>query len=286
MAENENQLLLDYCKPKVLFTCKSNKTYTEPAQHEHEHLEIIFVLSGAGQYEINDRTIDIKEGDLLVLNPGDKHRFILVEDDILPPTIFVIGCTDFKLKNYPVNYIPILTTPNIIHTTGDLQQKFYKICVSMAFEQEEWNVGQYHMLKSYLIQMLMYIIRTQSKSVAAPIHAYAIESINKKHIVEQIIGYFEEHYNEKISLDHVAENVYLSTFYISKIFKNETGEAPIHHLIRIRLEKAKELFDSNPDYSIQEVAHLVGYDDAYHFSRLFKKTYGITPTTYKKGEHI
>lgn len=75
--------------------------------------------------------------------------------------------------------------------------------------------------------------------------------------------------------------MYLSPFYISKIFKSETGDAPIRHLINIRLEKAMELLQSGFAGSIQEVAVQVGYEDAYHFSKLFKKRYGIPPSQVK-----
>ena len=125
------------------------------------------------------------------------------------------------------------------------------------------------MLKSYLIQMLLLLIREQTEPVKLQT-GYAFESVNKKYVVEQIVSYFEDHYAEKISLDQIAENMYLSPFYISKIFKSETGDTPIRHLINIRLEKAKELLEDGWTGSIQEVAAQVGYDDAYHFSKLFK----------------
>ena len=82
-------------------------------------------------------------------------------------------------------------------------------------------------------------------------------------------------------MDHIAENMYLSPFYISKLFKSETGDTPINYLISLRMEKAKELLDRNPALSIQEVAAQVGYEDAYHFSKLFKKYYGLSPMYYK-----
>ena len=77
--------------------------------------------------------------------------------------------------------------------------------------------------------------------------------------------------------------MYLSPFYISRIFKSETGSAPIRHLIRIRLEKARELLEGGYQGSIQEVAALVGYDDAYHFSKLYKKHYGVSPSQARKN---
>ena len=96
--------------------------------------------------------------------------------------------------------------------------------------------------------------------------------------MEQICNYFEDHYAEKISLDQIAENMYLSPFYISKIFKSETGDTPIHYLIDIRLERAREILEKGECNSIQEVAAAVGYEDAYHFSKLFKKKYNVPPS--------
>lgn len=137
------------------------------------------------------------------------------------------------------------------------------------------------MLKAYLIQMLLLVIREQCEPVERT-EGCSFESVNRKYVVEQIINYFEDHYNEKISLDQIAENMYLSPFYISKIFKSETGDTPIRHLINIRLERAKELLEKGYEGSIQEVAAQVGYDDAYHFSKLFKKRYGISPSQARK----
>ena len=75
--------------------------------------------------------------------------------------------------------------------------------------------------------------------------------------------------------------MYLSSFYISKIFKSETGDTPINYLISLRMQKARELLDKNPEQSIQTVAMAVGYEDAYHFSKLFKKYFGLSPLYYK-----
>ena len=62
------------------------------------------------------------------------------------------------------------------------------------------------------------------------------------------MDYMEEHYAEKISLDAIASNMYLSPIYISKIFKEETKEAPIQYLIKIRLHKATQLMKTHPEY--------------------------------------
>lgn len=138
------------------------------------------------------------------------------------------------------------------------------------------------MMKAYLMQLLLLIIREQCEPMERPLGC-AFESANRKYVVEQIMNYIEDHYSEKISLDQIAENMYLSPFYISRIFKSETGNAPIRYPINIRLEKARELLEGGYEGSIQEVAAQVGYDDAYHFSKLFKKRYGISPSQARRS---
>ena len=153
----------------------------------------------------------------------------------------------------------------------------------MEAEKAARMQGRYFMLKAYLMQMILLVIREQCEP-AEKTKGYAFESVNKKYVVDKMVNYFEDHYSEKISLDQIAENMYLSPFYISKIFKSETGDTPIRHLINIRLEKAKGLLESGNTGNIQEVAASVGYDDAYHFSKLFKKRYGISPSQARKRE--
>ena len=147
----------------------------------------------------------------------------------------------------------------------------------MDAENAVHRTGKYFMLKSYLMQVLLLLVREQTEPVENNT-GFSFKSANKKYVGEQILSYYEDHNAEKISLDQIADNTYLSTVYISKIFKSETGNTPIRHLINIRLEKAKELLENGWEGSIQEVAMQVGYDDASHFSRLFKKRYVVSPS--------
>ena len=71
--------------------------------------------------------------------------------------------------------------------------------------------------------------------------------------------YMEENYREKISLEQIAANMYLSSFYIAKIFKSETGDTPINYLIGLRMEKAKEILEAYPEEPVKEVVAAVGY---------------------------
>ena len=281
MEKNDLFLEIEDLNPTFLFTWKGTRYTVEENYHSHDYLEMAFMMSGVGKYHIDGQIYDVKEGDLLIFNPGTKHQALIAEDSDIPTTEFFVGFMDIQLKGMEPNYIPVPGQGNILHTTGELRQKLFKICSSMDAEKELGGHGRYFIMKAYLMQMLVYIIRSQQPKPAKVVDSRSFASVNKKYVVEQIVNYFEEHYNEKISLERIAENMYLSTFYISKIFKSETGDAPIKHLINIRLEKAKEILEQNPGQSIKEVAALVGYEDVYHFSKQFKKRFGMSPSQVK-----
>ncbi len=272
--------------PTFLFTWKgmrnSGKEEALENYHSHEYVEVAVILSGHGRHRVEDRILDVSEGDVLILNPGVRHQALSVEGNDSPSVEFFIAAADFHIKDLPPNSLPLPKGAPILHTEGDLRQRIMRICSYMEAENAVCRQGRYYMMKAYLIQILLLIIREQYEPEERK-DAYSFESVNRKYVVEQILNYFEDHYNEKISLDQIAENMYLSPFYISKIFKSETGNTPIRHLIDIRLSRAKELLENGWSGSIQEVAAFVGYDDAYHFSKLFKKRYNLTPTQVKKG---
>lgn len=279
--EDKKNISIEELNPTFLFTWKGKRDVDEDSYHSHDHLELAYVLSGAGRYHIEGTMYDVREGDLLIINPGVKHQALVSKESGVPTTEFFIGFSDIQIPDYPHNFLPVPDGHHMIHTTGEFRQKISRLCASMEAESKVYKEGRYFMLKSYLMQIILLVIREQCEAIS-PVGSYSFESVNKKYVVERIINYFEDHFSEKISLDQIAENMYLSPFYISKIFKSETGDTPIRHLINIRLEKAKALLEEGDNSSIQEIAGMVGYDDAYHFSKLFKKRYGFSPSQARK----
>lgn len=266
--------------PTFLYFFKGTKTADGPLYDGHDYAKIVFILSGQGKYRIADTIYAVSEGDILLINPCVKHQVIIPGTDN-SITEAVIGFTDVQFERFKANEMPLPQEGPVVHTQGELRQKLFKIYASMDAENAVHRTGKYFMLKSYLMQVLLLLVREQTEAVEINT-GFSFKSANKKYVVEQILSYFEDHYAEKISLDQIADNTYLSTVYISKIFKSETGNTPIRHLINIRLEKAKELLENGWEGSIQEVAMQVGYDDAYHFSKLFKKRYGVSPSKVAK----
>ena len=283
MCEKKSILREDF-NPTFLFTWKGIRREDERDYHKHEHLEFCYVMSGRGRHRIGEQVYEVSEGDLILINAGEYHQSLIGERGSMVVE-FYVGLTDIYLEGQEKNRLPILESGPVLHTSGELKMKLSRLCISMEAEKEMGRFGGYFMMKAYAVQMLLLFLREQEQpQKERPTAQCSFESVNRKYLVEKILDYFEEHYDEKISLNQIAGNMYLSPFYISKIFKSETGESPIHALIEIRMGKARELLQKEPGLSVQEVAERVGYDDAYHFSKLFKKKFGISPSAVKKQE--
>ncbi|SDD51055.1 Helix-turn-helix domain-containing protein [Paenibacillus sp. UNCCL117] len=128
----------------------------------------------------------------------------------------------------------------------------------------------------YLDEILSSMMERSSKLVR--------ETVEKRdHIIDFVYDYLEQHYDKDITLDSIADKLNISRGYLSRYFKEKTGEYFVDYVNSVRINKAKKLL-LHPDIRIQDAAQSVGYQNINSFNRMFKKLTGITPTEFRKNE--
>jgi len=96
--------------------------------------------------------------------------------------------------------------------------------------------------------------------------------------------YIQDHYNEPLRLEDISSIAGFNPSYFSGLFKKETGMGFSEYLVSVRMSRAKQLLiDSR--MSVEDVAGEVGYTDIKHFSKSFKKSAGLNPTSFRKLYH-
>lgn len=105
--------------------------------------------------------------------------------------------------------------------------------------------------------------------------------VKKERVITGITKYMQEHLSEEVSLHILLEEFHLNSQYISQLFKNEIGVNFLTYLTNIRMEHAKKLLLST-SLSIAEVSEQSGYGDYRVFTKVFKKSEGITPSQYRR----
>ena len=99
-------------------------------------------------------------------------------------------------------------------------------------------------------------------------------------IVRNALAYMEEHYQEKLTLNKVADQIYVSQWHLSKLLNKQEGKNFSEILNQIRINKAKELL-KDPALRIADIAEMVGFVEVAHFSRVFKKVAGVSANEYR-----
>ena len=272
--ENFNPRILFLIKMK--FNCESVMTY-----HTHDFIELKYVLSGSCTYNIDGTLYEVKKGDIVLSNPGIYHQKIINPgDEVLE---IHLGFNNICIENFQKNcLIPATASPVI--TLSKYESDFFKCCTEIMQEQEKAELGSDLIVKSLAMKLIVLLLKeTYLIENFVPESIFNFESYEKAGIINTIVSYINENYMDYISLNKISKNMYLSSVYISKIFKEEIGDSPINYLIKIRLKKARELLEKG-DLPIKAVAKSVGYEDAYHFSKLFKKYFGVSPSKVKNSK--
>jgi YesN/AraC family two-component response regulator len=132
---------------------------------------------------------------------------------------------------------------------------------------------------SAALQSILVILDSESKEI----NSFSVDphSLKPEHLCQLMENYFLNNYSSIASLNTIAEKFGFTNEYLSKVFKKYTGETPIKYITKIRINEAKQLLINQPDLEIKKVGELIGYKDAFYFSRVFKSNVGIYPSDYK-----
>ncbi len=102
----------------------------------------------------------------------------------------------------------------------------------------------------------------------------------EKDLSGAVQDYIEAHSTERFSLQEMASALFVNGCYLLRTFKRRTGMTPLHYHHQVRCRKAKELLVQT-DRSISEIGEAVGFVSSSHFSHIFRKTEGCTPSAYR-----
>ncbi|MDQ6421207.1 response regulator [Paenibacillus sp. LHD-117] len=127
------------------------------------------------------------------------------------------------------------------------------------------------------LQELLLRIRQEKAEEAKP----ADPADKGNSAAQQVRAVLESEYAKSPDMEALAEQVGMSANYLSRLFKQETGETITDYLIAVRIAKAKQFLTDHPHLKNYEIAQLVGYADPVYFNKLFKKVVGVTPKEYR-----
>lgn len=240
--------------------------------HKHDELcEIIYLSEGEGNFIINNRPYLAKKGDILIYNRGILHDEKSNPQNPLKTyfcgvgNLFIEGLEEGQLVADSVS--PVIHADKYSYKIENYLSNIFEECSSQVLGYE--TVCQ-HLLVSLIILVLR-IASVKDESV----------NNNPESLGFQIKEYIDKNYTRDLSLEDIANHVYLSPYYISHIFKKELGLSTINYLINRRIGEAKKLLLTT-GLTVEEISSRVGYENVNYFSMLFKKIAGISPGKFRQ----
>lgn len=244
--------------------------------HKHNFYELIFVEKGSGMHLLNGLAFPYKKGDVLLLTPEDAHEF-----EIGRKTIFTYLKFDEKIFAQPnlctgkSSWLNAFQQLLVKAGTGNGFIPFSKTDAVNAFsivhmmkhEFEESKNFHQDILISMFGSLVMMIVRSVNNSVKT-----IKDTRNDSDRLSIILSYIRVYAldNEKMKIEKMAAHFHLSPNYISIYVKKHTGLSIQQHVMQTKIKAAETLLKQKK-FSINEVAFKLGFNDASHFNKIFRK---------------
>ena len=256
-------------------------THESVNTHSHDFYELVYIADGYCLHESTGRMTLLMAGDLFIIPPGKKHRYMCNRDIQLYNCMFTMDAfvhAREQFKHLPgVNMLTSESQEHFLHTHLELQERmdFVHLLDEMCDEYSARLPGWELMLESYGVNLLVKFGRIFQRHMGD-----AGDKRSYMGYVTQALKYIDEHYQDELSIREIAEHIGVSGDYFSRQFKQVTGIAPVEYLRRYRFARAMELLAAGA--SVTAVSRQVGFRNLCHFSREFKNQLGVTPSQYRK----
>lgn len=264
--------------PEVLYTFPN--WMTKPGHgiyHDHDFIEISNILEGSVDYRIENRDVHLHAGQILVFNPGVHHA------ESQPPNSkslqLHIGFRGIALPGMLPDHLPFADS---VVDLG-VQHDAYIACARRIVDEAERRdaFGHRLLIQARVVELLCLLMRAlpdNAVSVDAPVQKDDVDtSTAKLALVSTAVYYLESHYDEEVALTDLADYLNVSAAHLSRTFKAVRGETITSFLTRLRMDKASQIL-RDTDMPVNKVAHAVGYQDPFYFSKLFKRYFGSAPS--------
>jgi AraC-like DNA-binding protein len=243
--------------------------YCERPQGALEHI-LIFCVAGEGWFEIDGIRQPIYANEALFIRQNVSH--IYGSSEHFPWSIhwthFVGNEGNFFMSQVPEDEHKVLVESQCRVRVEELFQQCYDLLMEGFLEKRLIHAAQ---ILGHLLSELFY-----NNPAFLP-----AQRTNQFRDIEPTLNYLRQNTDKPLTLADMAAYADISIPHFSRVFKSQTGYSPMDYFIHLKVQKASSMLLLTR-MTIREIALMVGYDDPYYFSRIFKKVVGAPPTAIRQ----
>lgn len=260
--KQEGELMLNFCGYSKTEPLHSFGPAVRP------HYIIHFIVSGSGDFYVNNRHYSLSEGQGFLIEP-DVQTFYK-SDKNEPWSYIWVGFSGSKARKY-LSEIGISSDfPVFSSENGEKLKKYVTDMINHSCLSVSNELRQTGLLFMFLSTI------AESSSFAGKSPAYTDNSY-----IQKAVEFIQNHYFEPVKVNDIADYICINRSYLSTLFQKYIGMPPMQYLKIFRLTKAAELLILT-DFTVESIAYSCGYADSAVFIRAFRQFKGISPLQFRK----
>lgn len=243
--------------------------------HSHDDVYQISVpLSGQLITDLDQKTLNLKEGEALITNPHSRHAH---QFDV-PSSMFLIGIDRESLNEWNNNHsneeISFIEQQTISPAAVKKQVKQW-------FDQYLFHSHEDTVIKDIENEAFQFFTSIFKGSHSAEHKQHSLHKSDQS--ILQVLDFIHTNYHEALYVDTLAAIANQSKYHFIRSFKSYTNLSPHQYVIRTRIERSKELL-TNTNRSIWNISYEVGFNNPSQFHRNFVSMVGCTPLQYRLNQ--
>lgn len=241
-------------------------------RQEHADHLLLYCAGGRGMLRVNRRQYPVARGDLMMLPAGLLHAYASSSRD--PWTMYWVHFDGSDVDAFweQMHFLPDRPVRHI----GAAPKVVSDFETLLEVRSNGFREGYFVHAANHLRQML--------SMFALMISTHLRTSTGDGFDLQGIHTLMQEKLHGQLDLATLAEAAGMSRHGFCRRYKAQTGHSPYQHFLHLKMERACYLLDIS-DQPVAEIGAALGYDDAYYFSRLFRKVMGMSPTQYRVARH-
>lgn len=255
--------------------------------HEHDFHELVIVFGGEGTHYTLNEKYHISQGDIFLIKPGTKHAYDNVKYLKIINLLYLpeqLNLSLYDLSNSPGYHAFFEIEPTMrkqhgfksrLHLNSGKLEYIKKLVRSIDKELDSGSPEALFMAVSYFMQIIGFIARSYTKT--------EIPEQMDILFLSEVVSYIEENYQHNIRIADLTQKASMSKVTLYRMFKKAFKISPINYIMSIRISRAQEMLCSRK-LNISEIARETGFSDSNYFSRVFKKSTGVSPRLYREQQ--
>lgn len=261
-----------------------DKGFSHPGE-EHNFWELVYIDKGEAIVNSGGKRVALKQGQCVFHKPDEFHS--LSADGVNAPNVFIVS---FECYSLDINFFAgkVITVPRDIRPILGYIREEGENAFCLPFNDpdmkglvpnENARTGAEQMVRLYLEQFLVLLLRRERDAGADNVLRLGNDDEKLARKMQTLLDRMV--YKPRVPVDEICRNIGYSRAYLSKIFKSNMGCSITKYVDDIKVKEAKKLIREG-SYNIAQISEILCYSNPLYFSRVFRRTAGMSPTEYRE----